>query len=222
MPRTASLLTTYAVTLDKKGSHSCPSKYLYADKFESAVVQHIRDHILPRDNLSDLVRMVNEETDLAMRSSHIELEVIDDSLSDINRRMDRMYDLIETGKLQTSDVVVRIHDLRLRQEQLQARRVEIENQISDRKVELADLSTICAFTDDLVDLLRGSSLVERRAFIKSFIKEVKVTGDEVVLTYTPPFVLEKVALQIDKVLHIVQYGGRDWARTHNLRLYVSI
>jgi site-specific DNA recombinase len=104
--------------------------------------------------------------------------------------------------------VPRIRELQSRQEQLQARRIEIETQISDRRVELVDLETISHYVEDLHDLLKEGSLTERRAFIRSFVREVKVTGDEAVLTYSIPLLPEKVAIEKEGVLPTVQYGGR--------------
>lgn len=52
-------------------------------------------------------------------------------------------------------------------------------------MELA-VEMVRSYVEDLRNLLNSSSLPERRAFIRSFIKEVKITGDEVPLTYTMP------------------------------------
>lgn len=41
-----------------------------------------------------------------------------------------------------------------------------------------------SYVEDLRNLLNSSSPPERRAFIRSFVKEVNITGDEVSLTYT--------------------------------------
>lgn len=76
--------------------------------------------------------------------------------------------------------------LRYRQEQLQSRKWELETLLSDRRVELASLETVTRYVDDLRNLLGESSLTERKSFIRSFVKEVKVTSDEVLLTYTMP------------------------------------
>jgi site-specific DNA recombinase len=182
-------------TLDKKGSGSCPAKYLNTDKFESSVI-------------IDLVRVVNNEMDTAMRSYQNELELISSTIAEVNHRLERLYDVIETGKLTLDDVVVRIRDLRQRQEQLQAKRVEIESQMSDRKVELADLEAISCYVDDLNDLLRDGTIAERRTFIRSFIQEIRVTGNEAVLIYTMPILPEKITIEKEGVLPTVQYGGR--------------
>ena len=195
-------------TLGKKGSGSCPAKYLNTDKFESLVTKQIKERILTRESLINLVHMVNEEMDTAMQSYQNELELISGAIKDINHRLERLYDAIETGKLNLDDVVVRIRDLRQRQEQLQAKRIEIESQMSDRKVELADLETVSCYVDELHDLLRDGSLAERRTFIRSFIKEIRVTGNEAVLTYTMPILPDKVTIEKEGVLPTVQYGGQ--------------
>jgi site-specific DNA recombinase len=195
-------------SLDKKGSGSCPAKYLNTDKFESLVIKQIKERILTRESLIDLVRVVNDEMDTAMRSYQNELELISGTITDINHRLERLYDAIETSKLNLDDVVTRIRDLQQRQEQLQAKRIEIENQMSDRKVEIADLKTVSSYIDDLHNLLKEGLLAERRTFIKSFVKEIRVTGNEAVLTYTMPILPERLNIGSEEVLPTVQYGGR--------------
>ena len=197
-------------TLDKKGSGACQAQYLNADKFETLVVCKIRERILTRENLIKLVKLVHEEMDCATKSYQDELDVVCNAVIDVNHRLERLYDAIETGKINLDELVPRIRELRSRQEQLQLRRIEIENQMSDRKVELADLETISCYVDDLHDLLKEGSLLERRIFIRSFVKEVRVTGDEAVLSYSIPLLPEKAAVEKEGVLPTVQYSGRYW------------
>jgi len=52
--------------------------------------------------------------------------------------------------------------------------------MSDRKVELVDLEGITDCVDDLRELLTEGSMMERRTFIRGFVKELEVTGNEVV------------------------------------------
>ena len=77
----------------------------------------------------------------------------------------------------------------------------------NRKVELADLESISGHVDDLHDLLKEGSLTERRAFIRSFVREVKVTGNEVLLNYTMPILPDNLTIKEDEVLPTVWYGG---------------
>jgi len=194
--------------LDKKGSGACQARYLNADKFETIVISKIRERILTRENLIKLVKLVNEEMDRATKSYQNELNMICDEVIDVNHRLERVYDAIETGKINLDELVPRIRELQSRQEQLQTRKIEIETQISDRRVELADLETISGYVDDLHEVLKEGSLTERRAFIRSFVREVKVTGNEVVLNYTIPTLPDNVTIEKEGVLPTVQYSGR--------------
>lgn len=195
-------------TLDKKGSGACQAKYINTEKFESLVIEQINKRVLTKENLVNLVRMVNEEMDSTINSYQDELNIIFDTTADVNHRLERLYDAIETGKLDLGDVVIRIRELRSRQDQIQARRIEIESHMSDRKVELADLETVTGYVDGLHELLKEGSLAERRTFIRSFVKEVRVTGNEVVLNYSMPILPDNVTIEKEGVLPIVQDGGQ--------------
>jgi site-specific DNA recombinase len=195
-------------TLDKKGSGSCLAKYLNANKLESSVIKQIKERIINRGNLMQLVKLVNKEMYSAIKAFQDQLDVLSDAVTDTNHRLDRLYDAIETGKISLDELAPRIRELQSRQEQLQLRRIEIENQMSDRRVELADLETISGCVDDLQELLKEGSLAERRAFIRSFVKEIRVTGNAAVLSYSMPLLPEKVAIEKEGVLPTVQYSGR--------------
>ena len=103
-----------------------------------------------------------------------------------------------------------INVYRQRQEQLHTARWELENLLSDRKVELANLETVKDYVEDLRNLLEESPLAERRSFIKSFIREVRVTGTEVLLTYNMPLSAGSLSEETLVVPPIVHYGGRYW------------
>ncbi len=81
--------------------------------------------------------------------------------------------------------------------------------LSSRKAELADLETVTRYVEGLRNLLNESPLAERKSFVKSFVKEVRVTGDEVVLTYTIPMPPRGITSEEVPFLSIVHYGGAD-------------
>jgi hypothetical protein len=62
-------------------------------------------------------------------------------------------------------------------------RLELENLLSDRKIELADIKTMRCCVEELQNTLGDTSVTEKKSFIKSFVREMTVTGDEVVLNY---------------------------------------
>ena len=215
---------TYYVcgTLLKKGAGSCQSRYLNSQRFEGIVIDKIKEHVLTAENLTRLVHIVNEEMDGLALEQHQRLDSIVDGIADVDRRLERLYDALETGKIQLADLAPRIQQLRQRREQLQAARWELEQQLSDRRVELADAETVARCVSDLRDLINESSLAERKTFVRSFVKEVKVTGDEVLLTYTIPMLPRGVTEEKLPVLSIVHYGGPFWTRTRDPSLIRTV
>jgi len=128
------------------------------------------------------------------------------------------------GKINLDEPAPRIYELRNRQDNLQARKIQIESFLSDRRVELASPEIVKSYVDDLRNLLNNSSLAERKAFIRSFVKEVKVTRDEVLLTYTVPLSSTGVSEEKVGVLSTVHYSGRYCSidRTKTFELAFSL
>ena len=149
------------------------------------MINKIKEHILTEENLCELVRLVNEEMD-AQASEY----------------RDRQPHHRGPG---TPD-----SDLRQHQKQLEASQLELEAQLSDRRVELADLGLVTEYVEDLRNVLTYSSLAEQRAFIRSFVKEVKVTGNDALLTYTIPLPPDGIVREQAGVLNTVHDGGRFW------------
>jgi len=94
-----------------------------------------------------------------------------------------------------------------------ARNVELETLLSDRRVELVTPDIVRSYVADLRNLLTRSELAERRAFIRSFVKEIRVTGDEVIITYTMPLISNGSSVDKIGVLPIVQHGRPYRSRT---------
>lgn len=194
-------------TLLKKGSGSCEARYLNSNKLEGLVIQKIKEHILTEENLEELVGLVNEEMDSATVNHQDELNVITSEISGITARLDRLYDALETDKVTLDDFAPRLKQLRLQQDQLSSRRFELEAMQSDRKVELADLGLIKQHVDDLRSLLDEGTLLERKSFVRSFIKEINITDGEAVLNYTIPLSPDGTSEEKVGVLRSINRGG---------------
>ena len=64
-------------------------------------------------------------------------------------------------------------------------------------------------------VLTNSSISEQKAFIRSFVKEVRIMGGEALLTYTTPLPPEGVLQEPAAVLDTVHYGRPPRTRTSN-------
>ena len=206
---------TYYVcgTLLKKGSGTCPSRYLNSQQFEKLVIDKIKEHVLTTENLTKLVKIVNEEMDGLAVEYRQRLDSIIAEITDVERRLGKLYDAIETGKIELNDLSPRMQQLRQRQNQLHTAKQQLEQELSERRIELADAATVSACVNDLRNLLTETSLAEKKSFIRSFIKEIKVTGEQVVLTYTIPMSTKGLTEEQLPVLSIVHDGGAEGVRT---------
>ena len=69
------------------------------------------------------------------------------------------------------------------------------------------MKTMAGYMADLCNLLSENPPAERESFIKNFVKEVKVIGAEVRLTYTVPMPPKGISQKTVEVPLIVYYGG---------------
>ena len=203
-------------TLIRKGAQSCPSRYLNAKKLEELVVEEIRDHVLPPANLIRLAKMATEELNRNATVYETEVQTIDSAIADVAARLIRLYDALETGKISIDLLAPRIRDLKERQDKLQGRKSELHMLMTGEKAEVASQQDVAKCAADFQELLEEGSLAEKKAFIRSFVDEVRVTGEHVLVNYRLPTSLPKPSMEKSPVLDIVRYGGADGIRTHCL------
>ena len=173
-------------SLIKRGKRSCKTPRLNARRFERQVINKIRSSILSESNIRDLVKLVDEEMDGVAREQRKKLESIQRELQEVERWLDRLYRAIETTELDMTDIAPRIRQHRDRQRKLQDSAQEAEVRLSERKVWLENAETLTTFAKDMRSYLKHSDLMERRTFIKSFVKEIVVGQGQAKLRYTLP------------------------------------
>ena len=199
----------------KRGKDACETPRLNARRFEEMVVGKIRENVLTESNIRELVKLVDEEMDGIAHEQRQRLETVEAELVDVRRRLDRLYNLVETTDLDIEDFKPRIRDHRERQERLEATAAEARAILSQRREVLDDVETIAAYAQDMSVFLNESELTERRAFIESFVKEIVVQPGNALVRYTIPMPqdspiggmdAEEVALHAP-VLSTVKSGG---------------
>ena len=205
-------------SLIRKGAQSCPSRYLNAAKLEELVIEEIRNHVLPPAKLIRLAKMVTEELNRNVATYETEIRTIDSAIADVAARLVRVYDALETGEISIDLLAPRIRELKERQDKLQGRRDELHMLMTGQKAEVATQQEVAKCAADFQELLEEGSLMEKKAFIRSFVNEVRVTGDQVLVNYRLPVSLPKGNAEGSPVLDIVHYGGAEGIRTPDLLL----
>ena len=218
---------TYYVcqSLTKRGRGACNTPRLNSKWFEKLIIDQLKENILTESNIRELVKLIDEETDAVNQEQRERLGVIEEELTDVRRRMDRLFNLIETSDLDIADATQRIREHRERQEKLEDAAEEARAFLADRRMMRHNVETITAFAKDMSDFLMESDLTESKAFIRSFVKEVAVAPGTATIHYTIPMPVDspipgqdtqKIALKRG-VLSTVPRGTPRRTRTRTFR-----
>ena len=206
-------------TLFREGAGTCSARYLNAPRVEDFIVEKIRERILTEETIVELVTLVAEEIDAMAGELSGRLEVIEAELRDVRKRLERLYEALETSELTLEVLSPRIFSLRHREEQLEAAREDAETQLEQRRVELPTTEEIKGYVADFREFLQEGTFPERKALIRNFVEGIEVVGDEATLTYTVPMPKDGVKRESASVLDFVQSGPPYAIRTS--RLYAS-
>ena len=173
-------------------------------RLETFVVEKIRERILNEETIVALVTLVAEEIDAMAGELSGRLEVVEAELSDVRKRLEKLYEALETSELTLEVLSPRIMSLRHREEQLEAARGDAETQLEQRRVELPDTEEIGRYVADFRDFLKDGTIPERKALIRNFVEGIEVMGDEATLTYTVPMPSDGAMSESASVLDFVK------------------
>ena len=123
---------------------------------------------------------------------------------------------LETGEFKSGELAPRIKAMFQKKEELQQARAEAEEALRDRTIELADEGVVKAYVEDLRALLEESSIMEQKAFLKSFVQRIEVGDSDVKVIYTIPMLPGGPITETLGVLPFVQNGSPSRTRTYNL------
>ncbi len=144
----------------------------------------IKGYILTEENLEELVRLTNEELAQTCGEEREKLELLQDQIAEVDSRLGKLYDALETGEFESGQLAPRIQALFQKKEELQQAKAEAEEALRCEAVEIADPQVVRDYANDLRGLLERSSIIEQRSFLKSFVERIEVDDSEVKVYYT--------------------------------------
>jgi site-specific DNA recombinase len=190
----------------RKGREVCPSPVLRKDKVEGFVINRIKDCILTEENLEELVRLTNEELAQTCAGQKEKLGVLQAQIAEVDSRLGRLYEALETGEFKSGELAPRIQALFLKKERLQQAKTEVDEALRYQAVDMADPVVVRGYVDDLRNLLESSSIVEQRGFLKSFVDRIEVGDSEVNMYYTIPMPPSSLPAETAGVIPFVHNG----------------
>ena len=200
----------------KQGKEACNSRILPKEKIERLVIDQIKSKILDGKYLEELVRLINVELDAGHFLIKEQIVNIESEIHEVENRLSRLYDAIETGKLDLNDLAPRIKELRAKQDDLSKARVVAEAEMMLQDYQQLDFEAVGAYVADLRHLLEESEVAQRKAFLRSFVKKIVVDKDRVKLYYNLPVPPDGRKVETVGVLPIDTPSGDRGIRTPDL------
>jgi site-specific DNA recombinase len=170
----------------KRGKDACDAVSLPKEKLENLVIEIIKSKILAESEIEKLVFLANEELKSANLIYHEKLNDIDLELGNVNARLDKLYDVLETGKLGLDELAPRIKQLKTRQDELSKARVMMEAEMATQGVEPLSVAKVKGYVHDLMALLTETDIIRSKSFLRSFIDKIVIQGTGGKINYKLP------------------------------------
>ncbi|MCH7971428.1 MAG: recombinase zinc beta ribbon domain-containing protein [Chloroflexi bacterium] len=192
---------------ERMGAEQCAARPVPVSKIERAVMQRILNVVLTESNVERLVELTNQELRRLISSSKATVAAIEAKLIDVHKRLDRLFEAIETGSIGINDLAPRIRMLRVQASELETRRDGVEMKSSQSSATLVNRGQLLTYLSDLKLLLSAGTPAQRKTFLQSFVKGLEKRGDTVTIEYTLPLPPEQTSISKEGVLPITSYGG---------------
>ena len=167
----------------KRGSDECPGHWIPKAKIEGFVIDKIRNYILTEENLLELVNLTGEALNTEISETKTHIKSLEEHIGDIDSRLEHLYNALEKGSFTSDELAPRIRTWRARREELETTKQNIELEARSKVFEMPDIESVRNYVEDLKAVLGSASIVEQRAFLKSFIKDIQVGADHNRLLY---------------------------------------
>ena len=124
----------------------------------------------------------------------------------MEKRLERLYESLETAELELADLAPRIKEHRQRLELLTRAESEARQTLDVGHVELVDRKAVLSYLGELDELLNQGDTLEQKTLLRSFIKSVEIKDFAATIEYMLPLSVDWVD-STQGVLTIVQNGG---------------
>lgn len=170
----------------KRGKLACQAKLVSKEHLEGKVLERIQRVILREGHLEKLNRMVLEELSSHKGEHEQVIGTIEAQLKELGRKLSKLYDAVEGGKLSIDDLAPRIKETRSQVEELELRQLELQESLKNGNVKPIPKEAIREMVSDLQGVLNNGTFRERRAFIRSWVKGIKIKRQRVTIEYAWP------------------------------------
>ncbi len=174
------------ITYSKKGKDICPGHGIRADELDKEVTEQVRKLIFSEENMKKLVDDINTATKSLRLDYGKKITELKRKMTDIQIRINRQYEAIESGIIDASLVALRLKELKDQKDTLQEEISYCESLNNQNQPVYITRSMIEKFRKEMEQIFIGENIQEKRDFLKKFIEKIIIRDKEVEIIYYAP------------------------------------
>jgi site-specific DNA recombinase len=198
----------------KRGKGACDAPLLNKDRLEKGVLDQIQKSILSPENVRQYIETLIAQARSEQQPS-AEEKAVSLALEDTDAKLRRWEEALERGLLSLEDAAHRIKELRHERAALLKTKNSLEQKSrSTAKILPIPTPLMNTYIREIQERLRAKKIGYKKEFLREIIKEVRVKGREITLTYKIPLAPknpsgEGSGGEFFTVLHLVVAAGLE-------------
>jgi site-specific DNA recombinase len=174
-------------TYIQKGRAACNAPLLNKEKLEITVLDQIQEQILSEDNVRRYIDLVLQQTRQSQIEPSAEEQALNLTITDVEAKIRRWEQTLERGLLPLEDAAHRIKELRAERGALLKKKIALEKKSqSDARVVSIPTALMKSYVRNMQERLRERKIGSKKEFLREIVKEVRVRGNTIQLTYKLP------------------------------------
>jgi site-specific DNA recombinase len=171
----------------QKGKRACNAPLLNKNKLENAVLDQIYERVLSTENVHRYLELAMAATARKPERT-VEESATEAAIKDADAKLHRWEEALECGLLSLEDAAQRIKALRQERATLLNTQSKLE-QRSRSRAEIRPIPTALMdnYIKEIQKRLKEKAIFSKREFLMEIVKEVRVRGKEITLTYRLPW-----------------------------------
>ena len=170
----------------KRGRKTCSAPLLNKEKFEQAVLDQIQAQVLTEENVRKYIDLMIKAQKPKPEAT-AEEKAVELAIQSVEAKIRRWEETLENGLLSLEECASRIKELRGQREDLLRRKADLQKKSQGRaKILPIPTRLMDAYIREVQLRLRQKKIGYKKEFLKEILKEVRVRGSEVKLTYKLP------------------------------------
>jgi len=174
------------ITYSKQGKDVCPGHRVRADELDNEIIKRVKSLLFSDENMKKLADDINQAAK-SLRTDYWK-KIIDlkKKASELQNRVMRQYDAIESGIIDLTLVAPRLKELKTQKDSLQEEIAYYENLNSRHQPIHISRAMIDNFRKEMEVIFVGNNVQEKREFLKKFIEKIIIKEDGVGIVYYAP------------------------------------